>query len=313
MHTLIETRGGYECTTCRAWWKKKPVSDCAGIRFFAGKWDVAFKNAESALGYMPMTARQLSAAGYAAGNKLPKPVAAVSNTSGFLYLYNPADAQPKRQMSDAQKTALNAAIKKMHYCKNCDEKLEYFDKGRGICHSCSAAKWAHDVLLTNNFCILDTETTGLYDAHAVELAVIDCAGNTLINTRLRPPVEIEADAVAIHGITADMVKDAPSFVEIYPSIVSAISGKPVFIYNASFDLDVLENMAQSAGLENPVESATCVMLMYAEFYGERRYYGRKYTDWDWRWQRLVGGDHTALGDCIATLNLIKHMATKYKG
>ena len=45
------------------------------------------------------------------------------------------------------------------------------------------------------------------------------------------------------------------------------------------------------------------MIMYARFIGE-------WASWkdDYKWQKLPGGDHTALGDCIATLNIIKEMA-----
>jgi DNA polymerase-3 subunit epsilon len=45
------------------------------------------------------------------------------------------------------------------------------------------------------------------------------------------------------------------------------------------------------------------MLQYAEWFGEWNSYHQSF-----RWQKLQGGDHSALGDCFATLELIKRMA-----
>ncbi len=42
--------------------------------------------------------------------------------------------------------------------------------------------------------ILDTETTGLYDAEIVELSIIDTAGNVLLDTLVRPTRPIPAEA-----------------------------------------------------------------------------------------------------------------------
>jgi DNA polymerase III subunit epsilon len=45
------------------------------------------------------------------------------------------------------------------------------------------------------------------------------------------------------------------------------------------------------------------MLWYSQWVGERNeYHG------DYKWQRLPGGDHSALGDCKATLEVIEAMA-----
>jgi DNA polymerase-3 subunit epsilon len=45
------------------------------------------------------------------------------------------------------------------------------------------------------------------------------------------------------------------------------------------------------------------MLKHAEWVGEwNDYHG------SFRWQKLVGGDHSALGDCLATLETIRKMA-----
>jgi DNA polymerase-3 subunit epsilon len=45
------------------------------------------------------------------------------------------------------------------------------------------------------------------------------------------------------------------------------------------------------------------MLAYSKYVGEWNDYRK-----DFKWQKLQGGDHSALGDCRATLEVIKKMA-----
>ena len=45
------------------------------------------------------------------------------------------------------------------------------------------------------------------------------------------------------------------------------------------------------------------MRQYAKFFGEHSKRGRSYRN-----QKLTGGDHSALGDTLATLRLIEEMA-----
>lgn len=168
------------------------------------------------------------------------------------------------------------------------------------------AKWAKLALQNVNAVILDTETTGLYDAEICEIAVISMAGNVLIDQRLHPIRAIESGAQRIHGLSAAVLQDEPRFGTIYDELKRVLeSADTVIIYNAGFDVPVLENTCRIHGLEPIRFSAECAMLKYAEWYGEwNEYHG------GWKWQKLVGGDHSALGDCRATLAAIKRMATK---
>ena len=64
---------------------------------------------------------------------------------------------------------------------------------------------------------LDTETTGLSPSRGdriVELAVVDDAGCPVINTLVNPERDIPWDAVRIHGITDEMVAQAPTMEEL---------------------------------------------------------------------------------------------------
>lgn len=176
-----------------------------------------------------------------------------------------------------------------------------------------SAAWARRMLSQTDVLILDTETTGLHgNAEIVQIAIIDCAGKVLLDTLIKPTCPIPRDASGIHGITDDRVKDAPTFVDIAPKLRELLSGATVVIYNADFDTRILEQSAQAHQLtyEVPIFGAfsyECAMEMYSQWYGDWSSYHHSY-----RWQRLPGGDHSALGDARATLDVIKKMAGEPK-
>ena len=63
--------------------------------------------------------------------------------------------------------------------------------------------------------------------------------------------QIPEAVIEIHGITDEMVEDAPTFQEVYPKIVQAIAGKDVVIYNADYDSYLLDNLIIRNGLDLP--------------------------------------------------------------
>lgn len=74
-------------------------------------------------------------------------------------------------------------------------------------------------ILAKNPVFLDTETTGLgCSDEIVELSVIDARGDVLIDTLIKPVQPISPDAEAIHGISNEMVRNAPAFAQVWPSL-----------------------------------------------------------------------------------------------
>lgn len=176
-----------------------------------------------------------------------------------------------------------------------------------------AQAWARRMLADPNAVILDTETTGLdIWAEIVQIAIIDMAGDVLLNSLARPVGMIPPDATRIHGITMEHVRLAPTFAELCLLVRPLLAGRTVIIYNADYDLRLLHqsakaSMPEQVVLGNPAFDAAsyeCAMHWYSVWVGD-------WSDWhgSYRWQRLPGGDHSALGDCKATLRAIWHMAT----
>jgi DNA polymerase III epsilon subunit-like protein len=166
--------------------------------------------------------------------------------------------------------------------------------------------------LRSDWTIIDTETTGLDDlAEAIQIAVVGPSGTVLLDTLVRPRRLILPDATAVHGITNAMVVDAPAFEVIRPRLVDALNDKTVVAYNAAFDRRVLSQTARATNHLMPLFTWECAMERYADFVGQRSPRRSGY-----RWQRLPrrpeyhGRKHQAVDDCLATLDLIRRMATE---
>lgn len=98
------------------------------------------------------------------------------------------------------------------------------------------------------FVIGDTETTGLYEKQACELALREICPHTLdnlweIRSLLDPGKPIEPKAAEIHGITDEMVADEPTIDEfIEYRLGDRFVGRKVILicHNVKFDRPLLE-------------------------------------------------------------------------
>lgn len=174
----------------------------------------------------------------------------------------------------------------------------------------SATEWARALLQRdpNTWVILDTETTGLGRLDEIcQIAIIDGVGNVLLNKLVKPTIDIPEQARSIHGISNEIVQSAESFEQLIPEIQAILQDRLLVIYNASFDIRMLNQSASAwnCALLLNLGDLNCAMKKYAQWYG----------DWnerrgDYRWQSLPGGDHSAVGDCLAVLKLINKMGAQ---
>jgi len=135
----------------------------------------------------------------------------------------------------------------------------------------NAAQRAREILESNPL-FFDTETTGLGATdEIVEVGIVDAQGNTLLDSLVRPVSRIPYEVIAVHGITNEMVRGAPTWEEVWPDVKALFAGRTVGIFNADFDLRMMRQSHARHGLEwQPMGgNAFCVMKLYARFYGER--------------------------------------------
>ncbi|MFM7244569.1 MAG: exonuclease domain-containing protein [Planctomycetaceae bacterium] len=174
-------------------------------------------------------------------------------------------------------------------------------------HEREAIEWARSILdQPDRYAILDTETTGLTnDDEVIQLGILSPTGDVLLDRLIRPSPgrSIHPGAQRVHNISMAMLADKPAYGQISDEVREAVRGRRIVTYNAAFDLRLMTQTARAAGGFVPPDPWDCAMLMYAQFVGDADHYRGEY-----RWHKLRGGDHTAVGDCRATLEYIRTMA-----
>jgi DNA polymerase-3 subunit epsilon len=129
-------------------------------------------------------------------------------------------------------------------------------------------------------------------------------GEVLLATLVKPSIPIPPEASQVHGITDEHVASAPTFPEIYPQLRALVAGRDVVAYNASFDRSMVHAARRRYGLPRlGVKSWQCAMEQYSVWCGEWSAYWE-----DYRLHALPGGEHSTVGDCLATLQLLRVMA-----
>jgi DNA polymerase-3 subunit epsilon len=90
--------------------------------------------------------------------------------------------------------------------------------------------------------VLDTETTGLKPAEGhrvVELGCVELLNRiptgATFHVYLNPERDMPAEAFAVHGLSADFLKDKPRFAEVVDDFLAFIGDSPLVAHNASFD------------------------------------------------------------------------------
>ncbi len=189
-------------------------------------------------------------------------------------------------------------------------------KKRGVCLMASRLpKTRNEVIerakewFDRDALFLDTETTGLskYD-EIIEICIVDCNGNFLFNSLIKPTMRIPYESIVIHGIRDIDVKKAPRWPDVYDRVRGIIENRLIIAYNASFDYRMLNQTNDKYNLEHIPGTWACAMKTYAVFRGSAN-----------KWHKLeVAADqmgltykeqlHRSHADCMLTLDLAKAMA-----
>ncbi len=159
--------------------------------------------------------------------------------------------------------------------------------------------WAKEII-NSNAVILDTETTGgAKTDQIIQLSLVDMRGAVLFDSLFKPTCEINPMAAQVHHLTKQHLRNAPSFSDTYEVIKSTMEGRTIIVYNVSFDRRMLKQTVETFKLDSSwIERLDwqCAMRAHAEYLGVKNA------------PKLEGGDHSALGDCMATLALLRRMA-----
>ena len=99
----------------------------------------------------------------------------------------------------------------------------------------AAAEW-----LAMPAVVIDFETTGLDPAsdRILEIGLVQVDGGAAVkleNWLVNPGIPVPEEARKIHGISDEDLATAPSFEEIFPTMVAMLEGRLPIAYNANFD------------------------------------------------------------------------------
>ena len=127
---------------------------------------------------------------------------------------------------------------------------------------------------------LDTETTGLYADQGDRIIEIGCVemvnrkltGNNL-HFYLNPGRDSHEEALKIHGISNEFLRDKPPFPAIVEELLQYVAGAEIIIHNAAFDLCFLNQ--ELSQLKRPVfrefvGSVTDTLVMAKEMFPGKR-------------------------------------------
>lgn len=106
------------------------------------------------------------------------------------------------------------------------------------------------------FVILDTETTGKYKRDVVvEVACMDVKSGIIRSQLINPMRSIPSEATELHGITNNMVKNAPTMAAYSKSLRSFCNGDKVYViaHNSPFD----EGKLRKSGFAVPENWTFC--------------------------------------------------------
>jgi DNA polymerase III subunit epsilon len=171
--------------------------------------------------------------------------------------------------------------------------------------------------LDQNPVFLDTETTGLdKTAEIVEISILDIDGSVLFDSLVRPSKPIPPEVIRIHHITNDMVRGAPTWPVVWPTVRGVLTGRMIAIYNEEFDIRLMKQSHAAYRLPWRENFKTVdVMQLYARYNGE----------WDsvrgsYRYLSLekaglqskieLPNSHRAKDDTLLTRALLLYMAGK---
>ena len=102
--------------------------------------------------------------------------------------------------------------------------------------------------------VLDTETTGLsaeggdriIELGCVELYARKLTGNNL-HFYFNPERDSHEDALKVHGISNEFLRDKPKFAELTEEILEYLSDAELIIHNAAFDIGFLNKELERVG------------------------------------------------------------------
>ena len=168
--------------------------------------------------------------------------------------------------------------------------------------------------LKNPIIFFDLETTGINIAsdRIVEISYlkVDLNGNETTKTmRLNPGVPIPEKVIAIHGISNEDVKDAPTFNEVAKSLARDFEGCDLAGYNSvRFDIPLLAEEFLRSGVDIDLKRRKFVDVQVIFMKMEPRTLSAAYKFFA---NKELTNAHSAEADTLATYEVLQAQLDRY--
>jgi DNA polymerase-3 subunit epsilon len=168
--------------------------------------------------------------------------------------------------------------------------------------------------LVRPICFIDLETTGINVStdRIVEIAIVKIGldGTKQVKRRLvNPEMPIPKGSSDVHGITDDMVKDAPSFKMLANEIKQFMEGCDIGGYNSNrFDVPMLNEEFLRAGISVDIETRKLLDVQKVFHMMEQRTLSAAYQFYC---HKTLEGAHTAEADATATWEILEAQIDRY--
>ena len=119
--------------------------------------------------------------------------------------------------------------------------------------------------------VLDTETTGLdvnNGDRIVEIGIVELENHVqtgaCFHYYLNPERDSGAQALQIHGLTTEFLKDKPKFIDIADQFIDFVSDSKIIIHNAPFDVGFINAELRKCEKKELNENAIIDSLLLAK-------------------------------------------------
>ena len=170
-----------------------------------------------------------------------------------------------------------------------------------------AIEWARNLLDTDDWLILDTESTGkeASSSSIVQIAVLSPKGEVLFNSHIRPASGARVSALLLEDmeITRKDLKNASSLEDVLLKLVPIIGRKRIISYSADWREEILHWNCQRMCVEKPKWIWIDAMRPFSAYVGV--WWESKN---DYKFQALPSVAHESVTNCRETLHLIRRLA-----
>lgn len=168
--------------------------------------------------------------------------------------------------------------------------------------------------LSHPLAIIDLETTGINLAtdRIIEIAIVKVLPDKTRSVKrklVNPQMTIPKASTDVHGITDDMVKEAPAFKDIANEIKQFIGNADLSGFNSNrFDIPLLMEEFLRVGLEFDMQGRRMVDVQHIYHFMEKRNLAAAYK---YYCLKELDGAHSAEVDASATWEVLEAQVEKY--